>query len=72
MAGTFGKATHTFDQAKGLFERNSSDRFVVRLPDCGDLSMLRLWHDGSGFGSDWSVGGRLLESARLRLLCMRT
>ncbi len=48
-----GTAKHTFDQAKALFERGRTDRFSLRLPECGDLATVRLWHDGKGFASDW-------------------
>ena len=53
MAGSWSKAVHTFDQGKALFERRAVDRFTIRVPDCGDLQALRVWHDGTGFASDW-------------------
>ena len=53
VTGLWSKAKHSFDQRKDLFEKNSVDHFVVRIPDCGDLQSVRFWHDGSGFGSDW-------------------
>ena len=53
ITGTWGKVQHSFDQAAALFEKGKRDDFVVRVPDCGALHALRVWHDGSGFGSDW-------------------
>ena len=53
VSGAWAKAQHSFDQAKGLFEKGSVDKFDVRIPDCGDLQTIRIWHDGSGMWSDW-------------------
>ncbi len=53
VVGHWSRAIHTFDQGKQLFERNAADRFTVRIPDCGDLQTLRVWHDGGGMFSSW-------------------
>uniref|UniRef100_A0A7S3VHN2 PLAT domain-containing protein n=1 Tax=Dunaliella tertiolecta TaxID=3047 RepID=A0A7S3VHN2_DUNTE len=50
IVGSLFTAQHTFGQARSMFERGSVDRFKLRLPDCGDLQSLRLWHEGAGVG----------------------
>eukprot|EP00798_Chlamydomonas_sp_ICE-L_P018431 gene18431-24907_t len=56
VVGSLGKATHVFDQAGSLFERKAVDEFTVRIPDCGDLMSVRIWHDGRGLFPSWYLG----------------
>lgn len=37
LVGTWGKAIHTFEQSKSLFEKGKADRFLVRIPECEQL-----------------------------------
>lgn len=61
LVGSRGSAKHTFDQSKSLFERGSRDRFRLTLPDVGNITAVRAWHDGSGFGADWYLDGVTIE-----------
>ncbi|KAG2450199.1 hypothetical protein HYH02_000301 [Chlamydomonas schloesseri] len=61
LIGSRGNAKHTFDQSKSLFERGSRDRFRLTLPDVGNVTAVRAWHDGSGFGADWYLDGVTVE-----------
>ena len=63
VVGTWGRATHTFEQSKNLFQKGKTDRFLVRVPECGNLQSVRLWHDGAGFGSDWFVDRVAFDSS---------
>ncbi|KXZ56858.1 hypothetical protein GPECTOR_1g774 [Gonium pectorale] len=63
LIGSRGVAKHSFDQSKTLFERGRRDRFRLTLPDVGDLTSIRSWHDGSGFGSDWFLDSIVVENA---------
>ncbi len=53
VTGSRDVASHTFETSKALFEKGSRDVFRLTLPDVGNVTSIRLWHDGSGFGSDW-------------------
>ena len=52
----------TLDSPQNNFERNKTDVFIVRAPDLGDLTKIRIGHDASGFGSDWFLDKVMIES----------
>ncbi|ESN93071.1 hypothetical protein HELRODRAFT_165230 [Helobdella robusta] len=37
------------------FERGSVDEFELQADRVGSIKKLKIWHDGSGVGSDWNV-----------------
>ncbi|KAG1672531.1 hypothetical protein FOA52_002840, partial [Chlamydomonas sp. UWO 241] len=63
VVGSWSRAIHVFDQAKGLFEKGGVDRFTVRIPDCGALESVRFWHDGGGMFSGWHLARVQVDSA---------
>ena len=48
--------TLAFDREEELFERARSDTFTRALDrDLGELLEMKVWHDGSGWGSAWAL-----------------
>ncbi|KAG2501257.1 hypothetical protein HYH03_001064 [Edaphochlamys debaryana] len=54
MYGSEGEAGPiNLDNPKNNFEAGATDRFLIKAPDTGELSKLRLFHDNSGMGAAW-------------------
>jgi lipoxygenase homology domain-containing protein 1 len=53
-AGSVGRSA--LESSRHNFERNSTDRFIVKGPHIGAIKSIRIWHANNGvLGSDWHL-----------------
>lgn len=53
--GSLGDSGRVTLEEKGAFKKNGKDEFELELIDVGDITKIRLGHDGAGLGSGWFV-----------------
>jgi hypothetical protein len=78
--GSLGDSGQVKLEEKGAFKKDSADEFEVELVDVGDITKIRIGHDGAGLGSGWflnkvvirnqTTGQEVIHSLRCLFVCL--